>query len=1272
MSYIADDKSARDEAVKLRDKNILLSAAAGAGKTFTLTWRIAKRLIEDENPIKGDELLVVTFTQAAAGELKNRIIKNIEELAEKNPGKYDELAEEQKMRLNGAMIGTIDSFCGNVVKRNFTKVDGTGIEPNYSANPTEAKIILQDAINDVLEEYYKNRGSKEFPIIRELIDAYCNINSDDEFRKLLTSIIEYMDNLMDPDAWLQNMKDNVGNMDYWYDRACDEVIGLCDDTLDHINMLKDAIEKESLYGKHFEFKDKEKYFSGQYVNNKGETKTGAGLLKDIEAIRQIKESIESDRSKSSGKLFEVKKFESVAAFSANKNYSPEEKEAHSIYTGGRKAYSGKDGNFNTALAQIIEVSEDSSPDTRRAHFEAGVKKMSEYITVLIGIIEKIQESRLKKSKEKSIFDFSQIERFALNLLRNEDGTPSDIAKEYRKQFKEVYIDEYQDTNGVQEEILRLVSQVPNGGKNWYAVGDVKQSIYRFRNTTPKFFKEKYNNFKNSQDNDYLLNLTKNFRSSNEVLQATNVIFNEVMTAEVADIDYKKDNHSLIMGSEAFVANDDPNPMNKAEIIYVTDGSDKFKKKKEYYAVAERILEIINDDNFKLHELKDKEKKDENGKTVKEKVVVERKPTYKDFCILATKNAVLRETEDYLRELGFPVMSNGGECLFYTPEIMTAYAFLKIIDNPLRDAELYSVLTSQFFDFTPEEVARIKFYGKDRSSLYANVKRVALNENPPVYPKEDEVREKAKKFYNAFEKLREESIKTNVSVFCWTLVNFNGFYDKQHTQAQKNLRELVDLTIPYDSGKRGGLYAFITFTDRILKNEENSKSSSFPMHVDSNENAIKFMTVHKSKGLEFPIVILIDSNQGESGPPSPVYFDDELGFGISAIESFKDEKLIIQTEPMKLFKRKNVAEDRSEMQRTLYVALTRAKDKLIVTTKTPQSTTPDLISKLKRKNSKNYCNLLWLALNKPEAQKWWEIKQKADFTPKNDTETAEELYDKAWNDLHERIVNKVGNKNPESAETKLPETKEEDTTVQNRMQNIADDVFDGRLPSKLSVSAVKRLDFDEDGNAVLTPVTSGEIEKLSDTYETEASGGRAIAPAGMRFGTLMHKALELILRKITPSDDNIDTYIENCVQKWIADGIFTTTEAVSIDRNMLKRFLNSSRGQEVIAADEKRLEAPFTLNTDIAKYFPDKAGDEPQVVTIQGVIDLYYRSKKDNGIVLVDFKTDEYQRAKENKLLDSYKVQLRCYRDAIETISGEKVVGCYLYFLRDGKEETIKD
>ena len=1195
------------QAIYEKGSNILVAAAAGSGKTAVLVERIINKIINENIDI--DKLLVVTFTNAAASEMRERVLDAIYKKIDENP--EDERLQRQVTLLNKASICTIDSFCLDVVRNNFFEID---ISQNFRiGDTTEIEILKQDVLEDLFEEKYEAED-KDF---EKLINTYTSYKDDTPLKELILKIYTYIQSNPFPEKWLHE-KIEMFNLSEKLDQDFAKTIWgkLLLKQVDEIlqeGIIKLEAEKSNLA----KYDELQKYFL--IIND------------DIEQLEMLKSNLDSW-----DKAYTIASSIKFKTWSADKKITLEAKDIAKVTRDLVKE------SLKKVLNKILIF------DSKEANED--INDMYEVLTKLEKIIIEFGEKFAKRKKDKNVVDFSDVEHFALKiLLKEEKGEvkPSEIAKKYQEKFEEIAIDEYQDSNLVQEYILTSISR----GNNIFMVGDVKQSIYKFRQARPDLFLGKYKTYKTkyykTENDDLKIQLFRNFRSRREVLDFSNMIFASIMTEELGELNYTIEEYLNLGASyedtnqdlraEIDILNVDEITEEDIESDSANNETDDLEEKErienielEAKFVAKRIQQLISN-KFQVYDTKKKEK---------------RNIKYKDIVVLlrSTKEpAPIFEKE--ILNLGMPVFSDSSSEYLESIEIQTIMSLLKIIDNPMQEIPLVAVMRSMIGGFTDNELVEIRL-----SDKYDNFYNTILKAKKDV---NNNLRKKIEIFLDNLEKWRKEQEYLSLDELIWKIYNDTGYYNYVGLMTNGELRQ-ANLKMLFERAKQcenisfKGLYNFINYINKIKTSSKDMDSAKV---IGENENVIRIMSIHKSKGLEFPVVFLSGTGKqfNMQDLNNKILLHPEIGIGVKYIDY--DRQIEYDTLSKQAMKNQIMIETLSEEMRVLYVALTRAKEKLIITgysTSDKQKEIDEIIYKYDKLNPiilKKYKSYLdWIKLvyvyhqeemeklatiqtyNKDEVFKMCDSKDAAEDIDMKDAEA-------------EQIMKKM-------SEFKID--KEEQERISKLLEYEYKYKNSTAIPTKTSVTEIKEKLYPVQNLPEKKEVVEAEIkmplflQKDKDTKITNAQKG-----------TLIH----LCMQKLDLNQKNY-TYndVKELVNELEAKKIITSKEAEAININKIYQFTKSKIWNEMIDAKEVQREKPFYINLSAKEIYKQ---DLEEKVLVQGVIDLYYINSI-GELVLVDFKTDYVENRDENILIDKYRVQLDLYKQALRKALNREIDRVYIY------------
>ncbi|MBS4218041.1 helicase-exonuclease AddAB subunit AddA [Bacillus sp. FJAT-49711] len=1227
------------KAIMAKDQDILVAAAAGSGKTAVLVERIIQKILANENPLNIDQLLVVTFTNASAAEMRHRIGEALEKAIDQDP--LSTHLRRQLSLLNSAAISTLHSFCLNVVRKYYYMID---IDPGFRiADQTEADLLRDEVLDELFETEYGKQGNEPF---YQLVDTFSNDRNDSALQELVLKLYDFSRSHPEPFLWL----DQIVEM---YDVTENTNI----ESLPFIDILKFDMQLQ-LSGA--------KELLEQALNISKTPGGPAPRAENYVADLTIVERMEHAALQSWDNLYETMNNWSFSRAKACKGdeYDPDLiKEADDL----RKA----------ARGILDKLSKELFSKTPKK-FLKDMQEMKQVLAALVDVVKKFSHIFEVGKAEKGLVDFSDLEHLCLEILiKKEEGTkeivPSEIALSYRNQFKEVLVDEYQDTNMVQETIIKLVSTDSEFDGNLFMVGDVKQSIYRFRLAEPNLFLGKYLRFTSEGENTGLrIDLSRNFRSRAEVLDGVNFLFKQIMGTKVGEIEYNRD-AELVKGSG--YPNDEPFPIEVA----IIDQSEEESLQEE--DTAENVLSQNELEQTKLEAryMADTIRKmiDEENPIYELKTKSERPIRYKDIVILVRSLSWAPDIIEEFKHAGIPVHVNLSTGYFDATEVAIMMSLLKIIDNPDQDIPLAAVLRSPIIGLSEDELAHIRLQSR-KGSYYEAVKVFISNIPDHEF---SEAWEQVSDLFNKLHEWRSMARSGALSELIWQLYRDTGFYEfvgglPGGKQRQANLRAFYDRARQYENTSFRGLFRFLRFVERM---RDRGNDLGAARALGEQEDVVRIMTIHSSKGLEFPVVFVAGTARKFNMRDlySSFMFDKEFGFACKYVNPQK--RISYSSLPQLAFRRKKKMELLSEEMRVLYVALTRAKEKLFLVASVKNiekekkkwikavNQSGWLLSDHDRAQANSYLDWIGMALIRHEdgaiirgTREGQLNKEFADHLSRWKVEvlTKFQFDEDIENDHNESDSWRENIKNGNTIESESP-LKDE---VNSRLSWEYEYPLSTKRMSKQSVSEIKRM-FETRDEASATQLMKSDSKFQYDRPKFMSEKG--VLSSAER-GTAMHTVMQHIPLGEHPTLISIEMLLEDLIHK----EIITPEQAEVISSEQIVQFFESEIGQKTISAKKVHREVPFTMGILAREVYADWDGLDEKVL-VQGIIDCIIEEQ--HGVILLDYKTDAIQGRFPNgfsqakKILSRrYETQLNFYEQAIAEIWKKPVIGKYLYFFDAGE------
>lgn len=1221
------------KAIETRRCNLLIAAAAGSGKTAVLVERIIRIITNEESPVDIDRLLVVTFTSAAASEMRERIASAITKALEKSPNSKN--LQKQLTLLSRANITTMHSFCLDVIKNNFHIID---LDPAFRIlDETEGMLLRSEVLEELFEDKYEN-DDKEF---LDLVEAYSDSKSDNKLKDIVLDLYRFSMSGPWPQRWLRDKSEefNISTiedldksswMKVFIENLVIELQGL-------ISMEEKALELcEETSGLE------------PYIDI---------FRDDITMLQRIYEHLGAG-------VVEIYNRLSSASFSKLKTVRKANVSDENVQNRVKAIRDDVKKKINKLRDEIFSMTPDEMLHS--------VKSSYPYMKTLSNLVIEFQDKFSNAKKERGALDFNDLEHLCLKILTSENSGVADNFKEY---FDEVLVDEYQDSNAVQEAIIDLVSRKYSNDPNVFMVGDVKQSIYRFRQAKPELFLEKYNTYSKEQGKNIKIQLYKNFRSRDEVIKGVNYIFKEIMSRVVGELEYT-DEEALNLGASYKDAEEDNyvvggkielNILDKSteveEEILIEEEEDLGAINLEARIVANRIKELLSNKDGKVFKVLDKG----TGEY--------RPVTYKDIVILlrATKNW----SEVFLDELGaegIPVYADTGSGYFESIEIRTIMSLLKVIDNPMQDIPLIAVLRSPIMSFSAEDLTNIRLVDKDKY-FYENIISISNEE----FDCEKELIEKCNIFLERLKVWRKKSIYTPIDEFIWYLYTDTAYYGyvgamPNGVLRQANLRILFQRAKQYEQTSFKGLFNFINFINKLRKSSGDMGSAKV---LGENEDVVRIMSIHKSKGLEFPVVFVCGSGKQFNlmDLNNNILYHEELGFGPELVDL--DKRVSYPTLPKEAIKQRIRLETLSEEVRILYVAFTRAKEKLIITgavnglekwiTKCCNAAAldKDIILPSEVLKGKSYLDWIGMAICKHrDGESLRELVGANDINIKDDLSTWSV---KTWT-KSDLIVDKKNSDVDEINEENLLinfDCSSVDKEIERRLDFRYKFRESTLIKSNFSVSELKKKNFEQVPVIDTEELFKEDICNIKPKFLQEERGLTAAEK-----GTAMHFVMQKVDLSRVSTIEEIKVQLKELVDR----ELLSKEEYKVISPYKVKKFFISKLGERMLSAHNRGdivyRELPFYTEIDVHRIDPDLPKEvEGDKVRLQGVIDSFFY--EDNEVILLDYKTDYVEQGNEEELINKYRMQIQYYKEALEKITKTKIKECYLYSFYLEKEILVE-
>ena len=1255
--------------IELHNSNILVSAAAGSGKTAVLVERIIRMICDGEHPADIDRLLIVTFTNAAAAEMRERIAAGITARLETDPG--NEHIQKQSALLHNAQITTIDSFSLFLIRNHFNEI---GLDPDFRvADEGEIKLLQQEVLAQLLEDAYAGQFVPEAPEqFHACVEYFCPGGRESVLEQHILNLSRYAGSFPWPAEWLEERKNDYA-----------------------------AGDMEALV--HSDY--------GQYLTERV-NRTVEGCLEKLREVKRLCEL--PDGPYMYGELTEAE-IEQLERLTSCKDLEEQAAKVPTVTFG--RLPSKKDDSVDPAKRELAKAIRNSVKDTlsdlSESYFKTPLelaveqgKACREPLRILLDLVLEFDRRLLAAKQERHLIDFSDMEHYALQILLKREkveesggtGTdrtetkyrivPSDVAMEYRQYFQEILIDEYQDSNLVQEYLLSAISGEEEGRYNRFMVGDVKQSIYKFRLARPELFLEKYDTYQETGDL-CRIDLAKNFRSRIQVVDAVNDVFSRIMSRQIGGIAY--DDKAALYPGAVYPAQEDP--VYGSELLLIRKPE---KGEREESGIGEQHAEgagvLVDYDNVRQLEalaITARIKQLKGSLKVMEKSTGELRPVrYSDMVILLrTTSGWDEEFKKILEQQGIPVYITSKTGYFGALEVQELLQFLRVLDNPRQDIPLFGVMQSVFGGFTQEEIAQIRSGGeghsRKRMTLYEALKEVAqsgrtVEEGEEISAgesagEEAELSQKADTFLQRIGHYRDLTPFTSIRDLLQRILDDYDYLNyvtalPAGSKRRANVEMLLTKASAFEKTSYFGLFHFIRYMEQLEKYDVDYGEADT---LDENADVVRIMSIHKSKGLEFPVVFVsgLSKRFNMQDANQSLIVDMDLGVAVDYVDSVRriKNKTLRRAVLSAKMKEDNLAEE----LRVLYVALTRAREKLILTAvldkadekwELAQMTGQERLTYLDFCEAGSYMDFLLPILPQTGI---------AGKTLRTEDLAVEELREQLrMGDRREQLrliacgeTTLTGD--PEENERKLMYLRER-FAYQYPHPGLQ------KLYTKTTVSELKIAAMAEKDEAAFHTFEEKEVVPYIPGFRREQE-----KVSGAVRGNAFHRVMELLdfmyvfvesgLFEKCPGDyetyrkrldaERLKNRLEEFLQRETVSLRLTEEYAKAVSLPKILNFLEQELAYRMWRAQEQGLlyrEQPFVLGIDAKRLDPDLP--EGEKVLIQGIIDVFFI--EDGEIVLLDYKTDVIDSLE--ALWNRYNVQIQYYEEALTKLMQMPVKERILY------------
>lgn len=1206
--------------IDLRKCNILVSAAAGSGKTAVLVERIAELAGDPKNGTDIDKLLVVTFTNAAAAQMRERLEKALSEKAEQDP-KNGHL-QRQLTLIHNAQITTIDSFCLYLIRNHFNDI---GLDPDFkTADEGEMKLLSQDVLAQLLEEKFAEKD----PEFLHCVECFVPGGRESRLEELILQLHEFSMSYPWPKKWLVSHRADydISSVEElkkteWFSDLKETVIAVLAECRGQLKQTLKLCEQPD----------------GPYMYT-------AALEADLELVEQLEAAVGQKQADWAELLYTRLQGLSFVKLGIKKDPC--------VCIRKREQAKKERERVKTMLTGLKEKYFYTSPKKWKEEMQKAAPALRSLVDLVLLFQEKLEE----KKREKNLLDFSDMEHMALQILLtfDEEGNPvpSKTALEYREQFREILIDEYQDSNLVQEFLLRSISGEDDGKFNRFMVGDVKQSIYKFRLARPELFMEKFDSYQRGDGDCVRVDLKQNFRSRREVTDCVNDIFLQVMHKELGGVEYDSDAalypaagfpQPCRPGEELLQEASEASPYEPEFLVAMEDGAESGREL-EARMIADRIRRLVG------------------TLRVRDKETEEMRPaSYKDIVILLRTTSGWDEVfKKILEEAQIPVHITSKTGYFAASEVQNVLNFLRVLNNPLQDIPLFGVLHSCIGDFSDEEIAALRTMDETgKRKLYDCMKLAAQKE-------EDVLGGKCQAFLDFVHRFREYAVYLPIHDLIGSFLEETGYLYIVSAlpgggQRRANLEMLLARAESFEKTSYSGLFHFIRYIEQMEKYDVDYGESGT---MDENADVVRIMSIHKSKGLEFPVCFVsgLSKRFNRQDTAQPVIMDMDLGLALDCVDPAVRAKRT--TLKKNVLARKLLRDSMGEELRVLYVAMTRAEEKLILTAsckagKAPQQAETQLgagrsvleksaqalpsgsgfpaVSAVRLMEASCFYDILLPA--------WQAAGRQVHCAGPEDFVTQELTQIAVQGNLRQRL---------EFSDPKEFLDTDDCRALLKRIQSRYAHENLAELFVKTTVSELKKAGMQETEESSAQLFKEEEIIPYLPRFVRKEE---EIVTGTMR-GSAYHRLLELFpLEKKEKTMSWTAEEIRDIIAEKRESQELTEEYAVVINPHKIAAFLRSGLAQrmrQALAADTLRREQPFVLGISASQLKPSLPVEE--TVLIQGIIDVFF--EENGALVVADYKTDAVKEAKE--LVRRYQVQLDYYAQALQRLTGKKVKEKIIY------------